>query len=74
VLDNDTDGDSGDKLEIVGVSAPEVGSVSHTEAGVQYTAPTGVAGPVTFRYQVSDGLQTATATVTVIVRDLPPRV
>ena len=67
VLANDRDPD-GDSLRVVGVGAPEHGTVSVVSGGVQYTPSLNYHGRDRFRYTVADpGGLTATATVTVTV-------
>lgn len=79
VLGNDTDA-NGDPLSVVGgsLTAPTDahgavrGTVTVSGGVVTYTPPAGFSGPVTFRYQVTDGVATSTATVTVVVGNAPP--
>lgn len=75
-LDNDFDPDSGDTISLDSVNADgSIGTLNHTAAGVfTYTPPTGFTGEKTFEYTITDGSDTATATVTLNVSDLnnPP--
>jgi Big-like domain-containing protein/Calx-beta domain-containing protein/K319-like protein/uncharacterized protein DUF6055 len=66
VLANDTDPD-GDPLHVASVSQPHSGTATIAGSAVQYTASAGFSGVDTFTYVVSDGVDTATATVTVTV-------
>ena len=72
---NDTDADPGDVLRVVGVTAPVHGSVVlNPDGSVRYTPAATYSGPDAFTYTVSDGLLTASATVTLGVRlsNTPP--
>ena len=72
VLDNDSDA-NGDALTVVGVGAPMNGSVSVDAFGaVIYTPVDGFRGTDTFLYVISDGTDTATATINVTVPNTPP--
>ncbi|MBE0534753.1 MAG: tandem-95 repeat protein, partial [Phycisphaerae bacterium] len=67
VLANDTDADS-DELTVTGVSSPASGSaVINIDGTVTYTPRSGFAGQDAFTYDVTDGVLSATATVTVYV-------
>ena len=72
---NDTDADVNDTLSVVGVSAPSHGTVVlHADGSVTYTPSQLYEGPDAFVYTVSDGLLTASATVSLDVRfgNIPP--
>jgi hypothetical protein len=72
---NDTDADAGDLLRVVGVTAPSHGStVLNADGSVKYTPVATYFGPDAFTYTVSDGLLTASATVSLDVRfgNIPP--
>jgi hypothetical protein len=67
VLANDTDPD-GDKLRVIGNTAPAHGSVTRTLTSLTYTPAAGFTGSDSFSYTIGDGRAgTATATVTVSV-------
>jgi hypothetical protein len=70
VLANDVDVD-GDPLSVTAIGAPAHGTavlLTGPDAGkVSYTAEAGFVGSDSFTYTITDGLATATATVTVIV-------
>lgn len=68
---NDSDLDS-DALTVVGVGSAANGTTSFTGTSVTYTPGTNFAGSDSFTYQVSDGIATSTATVSVTVNDRPP--
>jgi len=71
VLDNDTDLNSGDVLEVISVAQGSSGTVSFTSTSVTYTPAAGFFGTDQFQYSVSDGAGgTDTALVTVTI--LPP--
>ena len=71
VLANDTDPENG-VLRITNVTAPARGTAVIQGAGIVYTAPRDVSGPVTFRYTITDPAgNTAEATVTVNVTPGP---
>jgi hypothetical protein len=71
VLDNDTDAD-GDRLAVVQVGAPSLGSAQVVDDVVRYTADTGRIGTDSFTYTVTDGRGgTGTAAVLVTVRPDP---
>lgn len=71
VLGNDVDPD-GDSLTVISVTQPTSGSVVNNGDFVSYTPAPGFQGEDSFSYVVSDGSDTATATVTVIVSNDPP--
>lgn len=72
VLANDSDPD-GDPLTIVAAGPAANGSVSFSPGTVTYTPAAGFAGTDFFTYTISDGYGgTASATVTVVVPNLPP--
>lgn len=71
VLANDADPD-GDPLTVVSVTQPASGSVVNSGDFVTYTPATGFQGEDSFNYVVSDGIDTATATVTVTVANDAP--
>ena len=67
VLANDTDPD-GDALSVTTFTQPANGSVTMTTSGdVSYRANSGFSGVDTFTYEVSDGVLTGTATVSITV-------
>ena len=66
---NDTDADPSDILRVVAVSTPAHGTATVSSSGaVTYTPVANYSGPDAFVYTVSDGLLTASATVTLDVR------
>ena len=70
LLNNDTDADTGDTLTVntTPVSGPNNGSLTLRPDGTfDFTPTTGFTGTVNFTYEVSDGLQTATADVVIMV-------
>jgi hypothetical protein len=71
VLGNDTDAD-GDALSVTSAIDPANGSVEVNPNGtITYTPDAGFAGPDSFDYTVTDGQESATATVTVDVTSFP---
>ena len=68
VLNNDTDAD-GDTLTITGVTQPDFGGADIVNNQILYTPPESFSGEAHFSYTISDGTATATADVTVTVRD-----
>ncbi len=71
VLANDTDPD-GDALTVVSVSQPVSGTVVNNGDFVTYLPAAGFQGEESFDYAVSDGSDSATATVTVMVNNDAP--
>ena len=71
VLANDEDPD-GDPLTVVSVSQPASGSVTNNGDFVTYSPASGFQGEDSFSYTVSDGTDTASATVTVTVSNDAP--
>jgi hypothetical protein len=72
VLDNASD-PNGLPLTLTGLTAPADGSVVLNPDGtLTYTPNTGFSGSDSFAYTISDGLGTASATVTVQVGNQPP--
>ncbi len=69
VLDGDSDGGDGDGLTITGVTQPANGSIAISNNLVVYTPNAGFSGEDIFMYTVSDGIDTATATVSITVQD-----
>lgn len=67
VLANDYDPDNGpDPLTVTDVTQPERGSVTWAANGlVVYTPVSGYTGPVTMTYTASDGVASATSTITI---------
>ena len=66
---NDTDADVNDTLHVVAVTPPAHGTaVVNGDGSVTYTPTANYSGPDAFTYTVSDGLLTASATVTLDVR------
>ncbi|MCC6207032.1 MAG: tandem-95 repeat protein [Gammaproteobacteria bacterium] len=75
VLANDNDPDVGDTLTITAVGATSNGgSVINNGASLSYSPAPGFSGSESFSYTVSDGIATASATVTVnvIAANTPP--
>jgi hypothetical protein len=69
LLANDTDAD-GDPLSVASVTQPVHGTIADNGDGtLTYTPAAGFTGDDTFTYTASDGDDTASATVTVTVRD-----
>ena len=66
VLANDSDAD-GDGLSVSSTSDPANGSVVNNGTDVSYTPDPGFTGDDTFTYIISDGVETASASVTVTV-------
>ncbi|TKB01470.1 carboxypeptidase regulatory-like domain-containing protein [Alteromonas portus] len=64
VLANDTDPD-GDTLSISAVGEPSSGEVSIVSNALVYTPPLQAMGDVTFSYDVTDGEETVSSTVTI---------
>ncbi len=72
VLANDTDPD-GQALSVTSVTVPSIGTaVINPDGTVSYTPPALFVGTATFQYTISDGFDSATATVTVNVINRPP--
>jgi len=71
VLANDADPD-GDPLTVTSVSQPASGTVVNNGDFVTYTPAAGFQGEDSFTYSVSDGTETASATVTVTVSNDAP--
>lgn len=71
VLNNDDDPD-GDRLRIVDVTAPSNGSLTVNGPIINYSPNRGFSGQDRFQYTISDGSQTASATVTVTVQQEGP--
>jgi VCBS repeat-containing protein len=71
VLDNDSDIDVGDSLNISDVSSPVNGTAVLSGTTIFYTPTPDFFGTDTFTYTITDGTATSTATVTVIVEDVP---
>ena len=70
VLDNDTDEDDGDILSVRSVAAPGSGTATvNTDGTVTYTPAAAFTGEDSFVYTVTDGTLSATATVSVLVRE-----
>ncbi len=71
VLDNDSDPD-GDPLSISGIPTTTVGTVDVNPDGtLRFTPPPGFDGTATITYDVTDGTDTVTTTVTVRVGGTP---
>ncbi|HMC69627.1 MAG TPA: Ig-like domain-containing protein, partial [Mycobacteriales bacterium] len=69
LTDNDTDADPTDTLHVLSVTPPAHGSASLAASGaVIYTPTPTYSGPDAFTYTVTDGLMTASATVSLDVR------
>jgi len=66
VLGNDTDAD-GDTLSIASVTQPAHGTASINGASAHYVPATGFSGSDSFSYNVTDGADSASATVAVTV-------
>ena len=72
VLGNDTD-PNGDTLQVIGIEAPADGVASVDPAGVvTYVPANGFRGVDAFVYWISDGTDTAFATIRVTVPNTPP--
>lgn len=79
VLANDADA-NGDALSVVPGSLTDPvdgdgephGSVALVDGGVRFTPDAGFAGELTFTYEVTDGTDTRTGTVTVVVENAAP--
>ena len=75
LIDNDHDDDATDTLSIVAVTSPGNGAiVLNLDGSVTYTPTLTYFGADAFVYTVSDGMMTASATVTLDVREgnIPP--
>ncbi|AGZ46430.1 Ig-like domain-containing protein [Actinoplanes friuliensis] len=72
VLGNDLDPD-GDRLTVTTVTQPADGKVTFTATTVTYRPADGFSGTAAFTYTISDGKDTSTSTVTVVV-GTPPAV
>lgn len=69
-LANDTDAD-GDGLAIANFTQPQNGTITHDGAGgFTYTAGPGFSGDDSFRYTVTDGALTSSATVDITVSEV----
>ena len=66
LLSNDTDAD-GDALQISGVSTAEHGTLNSDNNQIIYTPETGFVGNDQFFYEISDGRDTSSAAVSVVV-------
>lgn len=72
VLTNDSDPDE-DEIVVVQFTQPEHGDlVLNPDDTFTYTPEEGFTGEDSFNYEISDGLLSATATVTIMVNNLPP--
>ncbi len=74
VLGNDSDIDDGDTLTVTGVTQPLNGAVTLIGGVITYTPKANWFGSETFTYTISDGIETATATVyvnVISVNDVP---
>jgi len=80
LLGNDTDANPGDAITVVpgsvttpvdGTGAP-AGTVTVVDGVATYMPAPGFSGPVTFDYSVTDGTDTATASVTITVGNAAP--
>ena len=70
VLENDTDEDDGDSLAVRSATGPANGTATvNTDGTVTYTPSAAYTGEDSFVYTVTDGTLTATATVSVTVRE-----
>ncbi len=68
LLSNDTDPDSGDILNLTGVSNPSNGSVKLNGSNVIFTPLAGFIGQASFDYSISDNQgETSTASVNIAV-------
>ena len=67
LLANDSDADAGDTLQVIAVGEADHGTVSFEDGVVTYLADFDHNGTDRFTYTVSDGADTAEATVTVTV-------
>ena len=76
VTDNDTDPDFGPTLSVTAVTPPSHGTsgiASGSTTTVTYTPDADFTGTDSFDYTLSDGIDTDTGTVTVIVRPVPDK-
>lgn len=70
-LGNDSDADNAPLgLHITGYTSPLNGSLTQVNNTLRYTPNVGYYGPDSFDYTVSDGADTATATVNITVNDI----
>lgn len=67
VLVNDTDDGTPAALSITGVTSPAHGTAVISGTGIVYTPATGFSGTDSFTYTITDGQDSATATVSVTV-------
>lgn len=73
VLNNDSDPDPNNQINITDISIPAHGTVTNNGNSLSYTPETGFIGTDTFTYTISDNDgETATATVTVLVENAAP--
>jgi cysteine-rich repeat protein len=66
VLANDTDVD-GDTLTVTALGTPAVGTATITGSDITFTPPADFVGTTTFDYTISDGTETASASITIAV-------
>ncbi|MEV4345600.1 Ig-like domain-containing protein [Actinoplanes sp. NPDC049596] len=71
VVGNDTDA-NGETLTLDSVGTPDHGTATISGGKVVYEAPAGFSGDATFTYQVTDGTDKVTGTVTVTVANAAP--
>lgn len=67
VLANDSDADPEDTLRVTSVTQPANGAATFTATNATYTPNAGFSGADSFTYRITDGADSATATVTVNV-------
>jgi hypothetical protein len=69
VLANDTDADPGDTLALTGTPTATSGTVAYVGGLLRFTPATGFDGAVTLTYEVTDGTDTDTGSVSVTVEE-----
>ena len=73
ILSNDSDQDVGDTISVSSVTTPSSngGTVSFTSNTITYNPPTDFVGFDQITYEITDGVATDSAIISVIVNDIP---